>query len=124
MIGVIYLTTLAAVFIVMGFAILWRRVSLVLSGKWSVGRFVRWEVRGLRTKYFHPVVSFEAADGNTYEFVGGPGATHQNPKERYSVVYPKDNPQAAMVHSLLAYWAAPFAFFVLGGGAAVAALNQ
>lgn len=108
----------------MGFVILWRRITLFFFGSRATGTFVRWETRGIRGKYFHPVVSFTAHDGITYEFIGGPGHTRKKIKSSYSVLYPATNPEKAMTHCLISYWAAPPFFFILAAGAAVAALNQ
>ena len=74
--------------------------------------------------YYYPVVRFQALDGIEYEFVGEPGTSTKNEKKQYSVLYPADMPQAAMIHSFMAYRLAPLVFFVLSAGAAAAAIKQ
>lgn len=108
----------------MGIVILWMRINLFFFGSRAIGTFVRWETRGIRGQYFHPVVSFVAHDGATYEFVGGPGRTRKKSKSSYRVLYPPKEPEKAMTHCFISYWAAPAVFFILAAGAAVAAWNR
>jgi hypothetical protein len=129
MLGFIYLTSLSAVLGVMALVILYRRIALRFSGIITEGSFVRWEEsdysqNGLRQKLYSPVISFQARDGEVYEFVGGPATSSARQKKSYKVLYPAQDPQKAMNLSLLAYWAAPFAFFILSGAAAFAAVHQ
>lgn len=108
----------------MGLVILWRRIDLFIFGCRASGTFVRWESRGIRRQYFHPVVSFQAHDGQTYEFIGGPGGTRKKQKSSYHVLYPAEKPEKAMTHCFLSYWAAPPMFFILAAGTAVALVNR
>lgn len=126
MIGVVYLTIVAAGCAALGTGVLARRVHLFLTGRQAQGRFVRWETRGLRKKYHHPVVAFETSNGCTHEFVGMPGRTSKREGEGadYCVLYPEHQPEKAMVHSLLGYWAAPAAMFVPAAAAGWAAYKQ
>ena len=124
MLAIIYLSTVAASCAVIGLYLLFKRVSLFTSAYRSTGYFVRWEQRGLRKLYNYPVIRFQAHDGQEYEFVGEPGTSSQRKKEKYKVFYPPENPQAAMIHSFMAYWLAPIAFFILAAGAAAAAIKQ
>ncbi len=124
MFGLVYLSVVAGITAVMGVVILFRRISLFTQGTGATGRFCRWESRGIRRTYYHPVVRFTADDGKEYEFVGGPGHTKKKEKDTYRIIYPPGAPKEAMVLSFLAFWAAPPAFFILSVGAAVAAFQQ
>ena len=124
MLAFVYLTLVSTITGVMGAVILWRRISLFTGGTRAVGRFVRWEGRGVRTTYYHPVVRFAAHDGKQYEFVAGPGITKKKEKTIYRVIYPAEAPDKAMALSFWGFWAAPPAFFILSAGAAVAAFQQ
>jgi hypothetical protein len=104
--GFIYLLIVAIVTAIMGVVILARRISLVMRGVRAAGAFARWEVRGLRKKYYHPVIRFTAHDGEEYEFVGGPGRRKKVEGKSYKVIYPRNAPDKAMVYSFLSYWAA------------------
>ena len=122
--GFVYLISVSAILGMTGLVIFYRRLTLYVTGVRATGNFVRWEIRGLNKKYFYPVVSFEAQDGKKYEFTGGPGNTKQESKDFYSILYPVRNPEKAMILSFLAFWAAPFAFFILSAGAAFAAFHR
>ena len=124
MITVIYLSTVSAICGGIGLFMLWKRIAVFVKANRAAGYFVRWEQRGLRKMYYYPVVRFQAMDGNEYEFVGEPGASTKTDKKQYSVLYPNDMPQAAMIHSFLAYWLAPIVFFILSAGMAAAAFKQ
>lgn len=124
MLGFVYLTVVASITAAMGVAILFRRVSLFTRGARATGIFIRWETRGVRRTYYHPVVRFTAQDGKEYEFVGGPGQTKKKEGIAYEVIYPPGAPEKAMVLSFLAFWAASPAFFILSAGAAIAAFQQ
>ena len=124
MISVVYLSTVSAICGGMGLFILWKRITLFLKANRAIGYFVRWEQRGLKRMHYYPVVRFHAMDGNEYEFVGEPGTSTKNEKEQYSVLYPADRPQAAMIHSFMAYWLALIVFFILSAGMAAAAIKQ
>lgn len=124
MLGFVYLIVVASITAVMGVAILFRRISLFTHGARATGKFYRWENRGVRKAYYHPVVRFTAHDGKEYEFVGGFGSTQKKERSAYRVIYPPGAPEKAWVLSFLAFWAAPPAFFILSAGAAVAAYQQ
>jgi len=124
MITIIYLSTVGSVCAFLGVYFLWKRLQLYFSGRQSVGSFVRWETSGLRNQFFHPVVKFSAHDGREYEFVGMPGSSRKREREKYHVLYPENNPQAAMVHGLLAYWTLPLIFFSFAICAGIVAFRE
>lgn len=124
MVGFIYLGMVAIVTATLGVVVLVRRVSLVTRGACATGHFVRWETRGIRRRYFHPVVRFRAHNGKDYEFIGGPGSRAKKKEAAYKVIYPPSAPEKAAVFSFLAFWAAPPAFFILSAAAALAAFHQ
>ena len=124
MLGLVYLSSVSLIIGVSGLVILYRRISFRLSGIITEGSFVRWEESGFRPKLYSPVISFQARDGEVYEFVGGPATNRQRQQRSYKVLYPPLEPQKAMNLSGMAYWAAPFAFFILSGAAAFAAAHQ
>jgi len=124
MLSVIYLTTVSSVCTGMGLYLLVKRIALFTTAYRATGYFVRWEQRGLRRLYNYPVIRFQAHDGQEYEFVGEPGTSSKNRKEKYKVFYPPQNPSSAMIHSLMAYWLAPIVFFILAAGTGAAALKQ
>jgi hypothetical protein len=124
MFGFTYLIIVASVTATTGMFILIRRISLFTRGIRVTGFFTRWESRGIRRKFYHPVVRFTANDGKEYAFVGDPGSTKKKEKRVYGVIYPPDSPQKAVINSFLAFWAAPLALFVLSAGAAIAAFQQ
>lgn len=127
--GIIYLSSLSVVLGVMAIVILYRRIALRVSGVLTEGSFVRWEEsecnqNGLMQKLYSPVISFQARDGEMYEFVGGPATSSTRQKKSYKVLYPALEPKKAMNLSVMAYWAAPFVFFILSGAAGFAAAHQ
>lgn len=124
MADIIYLTCLSLACLVMGLVLSWKRVALFLKGRRTTGQFVRWELGGLKGQYFHPVVAFVAEDGKRYEFVGMPGSSRKWKQASFTVLYPAGDPDKAMIHSLLGYWAAPLAFFMFAAVAVVAAWQQ
>lgn len=123
MLGFVYLVLVSTITAMMGTVLLFRRVSLFTRGVRARGEFTRWELRGARRVYYHPVVKFTAHDGKEYEFVSGPGSTRKKERGVYGVIYPPGAPGKAMVLSFLAFWAAPLAFFILSVGAAFAAFQ-
>lgn len=124
MLGFVYLIVVATTTAIMGAVILFRRISLFMEGARATGTLIRWEIRGVRRTYYHPVIKFTALDGKQYEFVGSPGSTKRKERSEYGVIYPSSAPEKAMVLSILAFWAAPAAFLILSAGAAVAAFQQ
>lgn len=121
MLGFVYLIIVSRVTATMGVVILCRRISLFMRGARARGIFTRWESRGVRITYYHPVVRFTANDGREYEFVGCPGSTKNKERSTYEIVYPSNAPEKALVLSFLAFWAAPPVFVILSAGAAIAA---
>lgn len=125
MIGVIYLSTVSVVCGGFGLYQLWKRIGLFMNADRAVGEFVRWESQSRgATIYYYPVVRFEARDSKVYEFVAEVGSSSKSERKRYAILYPPDDPQAAMIHGFIDFWLNPLVFFTLAAGAAVAAMKQ
>jgi len=124
MVAVVYLTIVSVFCGGMGFYLLWQRLRLRVGGRFATGERVRWEVRGLRTFYHHPVVRFRTDDGLEHEVVGAVGYGTPKERKRFRVLYAANTPEKAMIYSFADYWLAPLAFFVLAAGAGAAAMQQ
>lgn len=119
-----YFAIVGIIFGVFGVIVLIRCLHLYLVGIRALGMFSKWEIRGFRHPAHHPVVRFTAQDGNNYEITSLAGRRPQPKiKERYAVIYPLSAPQEGLVYSLVAYWPAPFGFFLLSFAALYAAYD-
>ena len=119
----IYLYSLAAILGVVGCYTLVRRISQYVSSSRAIGHFVRWEESGKWRKSFRPIIRFQAADEQVYDFVGKSGIIGRKARPHYFVLYPSENPQAAKIHRPLVFWLDPAVFFFLAGGMGTVALQ-
>lgn len=124
MVGLIYLSLVSVACGVMALFLGYKRLAFLLIAKRARGRFVRWEIRGLRKMYYHPVVEFEAADGSRHEFIGAVGSSRKHERSQFVVFYPPDRPASAMIGSFADLCLPPLGFLVLALGAGVAAFQQ
>ena len=109
-----YFAIVGLVLGVFGVVILIRRIHLYLVGVRASAVFSKWEMRGHRRPAHHPVVRFIAQDGKEYEVTSLVGRRPQPMiEDRYTVIYPLANPRKGLVYSFVAYWLAPFGFFLL-----------
>jgi hypothetical protein len=119
----IYLYSAAAALGLIGCYLLVRRGLQYFSAGRAIGHFVDWEQRGRMWKSFHPVIRFQAADEQVYDFVGKAGVIRKKARPHYFILYPPENPQAATIHRPLGFWLDPVAFFFLAGGMGTVALQ-
>jgi len=111
---------------------------IVGFGLWAMGRSVMLLVLGVRTRgtivgvderlrrgagrhkkiYYHPIIQFETAEGNSFEFTFGSGSTFRRPAvgDEVTVVYESGKPDQATLNTFMGLWAGPLAAIVLGGG--------
>ena len=69
------------------------------------------------TTYYHPVISFQALDGNTYTFsseTGTSAAFDFNKGDKLMVRYMEEKPQLAKVDSVMELWGLPLALLLAG----------
>lgn len=68
--------------------------------------------------YFHPVIEFQTAEGNPFQFTFGGASTRKRPVigGEVTVVYDFDRPDKATLNSFMGLWAGPLAAAVLGCG--------
>lgn len=67
--------------------------------------------------YYHPVISFQALDGNTYTILSETGTTSAfdyTKGDKLMVRYIEENPQMAKQDSLMGLWGLPMALLVAG----------
>ncbi|MEQ6118180.1 DUF3592 domain-containing protein [Reichenbachiella sp. MALMAid0571] len=69
------------------------------------------------TTYYHPLISFESEDGNTYTFSSETGTSSGfdfNKGDKLMIRYIKEDPQMAKVDSFIELWGLPAALLVSG----------
>ena len=67
--------------------------------------------------FYHPVITFQAFDGNTYTFTSKTGtnaALDFNSGDKLVVRYSEESPQNAKIDGLLSLWVLPLALLVTG----------
>ena len=88
----------------------------------------------ISTRYYHPVISFQAVDGHTYTFApdtSTSAALDFNKGDKVTIRYLKENPQSAKLDSSIELWGLPLALLVAGivvvlsgGGMAYTYINK
>jgi hypothetical protein len=112
----------------MAIRLFYRQSSFLFSSVSTKGSLSDWKVNGGSPRsYWYPIVSFTAADGNTYQAVGNTGYGTKPSYDMghpFSVRYNPNDPKVAQVSSFLHYWMAPLGFAVLASAATFAFLKK
>ena len=103
-----------------------RRAAVLNSGGSAEGTVTEHERREIDDSIgYHPGVFFKDHDGVGRHFISNAGWGSPRPPigTKVRVVYLRNNPEVAFIHSFLHMWAAPAALTLLAAAAVVAAFK-
>ena len=78
------------------------------------GTIIDIESRSGKNVTYHPVVTFQAKNGNSYTFTSTSSSNDFTKGQKLKIMYKEENPQMARINSFKERWGLPLAFLISG----------